>query len=81
MNTFLYLLVGSLFLIGTVVTLFALSHAVPGYEDECGFHLGRPPTRRFPRRFVTQIRVLRSETNQKGEPVQQEGVKAGARRK
>jgi hypothetical protein len=40
-----------------VVTVHTIRHAEIGYEDETGFHFGRPPARRRRPNFVRSVCV------------------------
>lgn len=52
-----YLVCGALVAMATVATLYSISHAELGYEDELGFHFAGESHERRPVKFVTHVRV------------------------
>jgi hypothetical protein len=57
MLTLIGIVFGALFVAAALATRYAVSHAEVGYEDESGFHFGRPPEPSRPAKFVTNVRV------------------------
>lgn len=55
--TSIILLLSAAAILIALVTIHALRHAVIGYEDETGFHRGRPPARSRGPAFVRSVCV------------------------